>query len=322
MINSKKWRVHALSIGISLVLMVAVYSVIDLGAFAQVWAELHYGWLAWALVATVPLFALTIWRLRVLSPAPVGWGLGCRVNAQASAMNIIAPAKLGEIGKCVFLAQHSKTPVSSWFTLCLFEKMLDLATLLAWCTLGLLLAPALALGFRLAAVPVGGAALGFFVALAIPALALGIAALLTKILPHKLAQLMDKLAYEWQQLTTMLHRNPRRLVLAVGSTIVLWAGHLLQIWLLAKAVGLGLDLWTMLALVPLALVIGLFPFTLAGIGTRDAAFVALLGAYANPAAAAALGLLVTFRYILPILAGLPLLAIDITAWRKALKKFA
>jgi hypothetical protein len=49
------------------------------------------------------------------------------------------------------------------------------------------------------------------------------------------------------------------------------------------------------------------PLTFAGVGTRDAALIIFYQPYLNPPVAAALGLLCTVRYILPALAGLPLL---------------
>ncbi len=314
-----KRHLHVLSIAISLGLLALIYSLIDMQSFVAVWRELQWGWLVLAMLITVPLFMATAWRLQKLSESNLGLGLSCRVNAQASTMNLVAPAKLGDVGKCIFLAQHSKTPVSGWFTLCVFEKLLDLATLLAWCALGLLLSPLLPDGVRWTVLPVGGAAVAFFVALLFRKITIGLMDVMAGHLPDKLANILRKLREEWAQLSMLMQRQPQRFWLAVLVTIALWAGHLLQIWLLAQAVQLDLDLWTMLALVPLALVVGLLPFTLAGIGTRDAAFVLLLGAYGNAPAAAALGLLTTFRYILPALAGIPLLARDMATWRQLLK---
>ncbi|HLE25359.1 MAG TPA: hypothetical protein VI935_06875, partial [Thermodesulfobacteriota bacterium] len=62
-----------------------------------------------------------------------------------------------------------------------------------------------------------------------------------------------------------------------------------------------------LALAPLAILAGLLPLTLAGIGTRDAALIALYQPFFNAPTGAALGLLCTSRYLLPAICGLPLL---------------
>ena len=61
------------------------------------------------------------------------------------------------------------------------------------------------------------------------------------------------------------------------------------------------------ALAPLAILAGLLPLTFAGVGTRDAALVALYAPYFSAATGAALGLLCTSRYFLPAIGGLPFL---------------
>jgi hypothetical protein len=57
----------------------------------------------------------------------------------------------------------------------------------------------------------------------------------------------------------------------------------------------------------MAILVGLVPVTLAGIGTRDAALVYFLGGAVGPGPALALGLFATLRYLVPALAGLPFL---------------
>jgi uncharacterized membrane protein YbhN (UPF0104 family) len=60
-----------------------------------------------------------------------------------------------------------------------------------------------------------------------------------------------------------------------------------------------------MALASLAILAGLVPVTLAGIGTRDAALIYLFRDYLTPEGGAALGLLCTLRYLMPAIAGLP-----------------
>jgi glycosyltransferase 2 family protein len=58
---------------------------------------------------------------------------------------------------------------------------------------------------------------------------------------------------------------------------------------------------------PLVILAGLAPFTFAGIGTRDAAIVLLIGPLVGADKAAALGVLFWLRYLVPGLVGLPLI---------------
>lgn len=60
-----------------------------------------------------------------------------------------------------------------------------------------------------------------------------------------------------------------------------------------------------MAFATLAILAGLLPFTMAGIGTRDAAILFLYAPYLSAGQAAVLGVLATVRYLAPALAGLP-----------------
>ena len=60
-----------------------------------------------------------------------------------------------------------------------------------------------------------------------------------------------------------------------------------------------------LALSPVVLLCGLVPFTLGGIGPRDAATIYLFAEYMAPEPAAAVGLLMISRSILPTMAAIP-----------------
>jgi glycosyltransferase 2 family protein len=60
-----------------------------------------------------------------------------------------------------------------------------------------------------------------------------------------------------------------------------------------------------MAFATLAILAGLLPFTMAGIGTRDAAILFLYAPWLSAGQAAVLGVLATLRYLLPAIAGLP-----------------
>ena len=77
-----------------------------------------------------------------------------------------------------------------------------------------------------------------------------------------------------------------------------------------------MPLLSSLGLSSLAILAGLVPLTLAGVGTRDAAAIYLFAPFMAAPAGAALGLMLTLRYVLPGLAGLPFLAEYIDVLRK------
>ena len=80
---------------------------------------------------------------------------------------------------------------------------------------------------------------------------------------------------------------------------------MVQIWLFIVALNGVVPFMTSLALTPLAILAGLLPLTIAGVGTRDVALIALYQPYFAVATGAALGLLCTTRYLVPVVLGLP-----------------
>lgn len=89
--------------------------------------------------------------------------------------------------------------------------------------------------------------------------------------------------------------------LAVGTSLVIWLMHFIQIWFFILALGLKVPFDVNMALTPLAIFIGLLPMTLAGIGTCDAAPIYFYLPYFSAAGSTALGLLCTLRYPIPAL---------------------
>lgn len=94
----------------------------------------------------------------------------------------------------------------------------------------------------------------------------------------------------------------------VGTTVALWCLHVWQIDLFLRAAGVEVTADVAAARIPLALLAGVVPLTLWGVGTRDAALVALFADVASPATMAAVGLLTASRYLVPGACGALLLA--------------
>jgi hypothetical protein len=104
--------------------------------------------------------------------------------------------------------------------------------------------------------------------------------------------------YFWQ--------NRQRQVFVWALSLFIWLVHLLQIWIFIQALNVqNVGLVTSLGLTPLALLVGLLPLTIAGVGTRDAALIYFYQPHFGAATGAALGLLCTLRCVIWALGGLP-----------------
>jgi hypothetical protein len=79
------------------------------------------------------------------------------------------------------------------------------------------------------------------------------------------------------------------------------------LWLFTVALGLGIPFTVSVSLSAVALMAGQLPFTFAGLGARDVALVVLLAGYTTPELAAAMGVLISSRGLLPPVMGLPIM---------------
>jgi uncharacterized membrane protein YbhN (UPF0104 family) len=120
-------------------------------------------------------------------------------------------------------------------------------------------------------------------------------------------------------------RGRRRWI--VAYSLFLWLVHLVQIWLFTVTLGSDVPFLVCASLSVVALMAGQLPFTIAGLGSRDVVLVLLLGRYMTPESAAALGVLISTRALVPPLIGLPVMwpylssAVgDARQWRQAMEQ--
>ncbi len=137
-----------------------------------------------------------------------------------------------------------------------------------------------------------------------------------RIAPQKISLKIGKLRDSWSEMHKYFWKDKRHLLKITLTSVIIWFGHLLQIWFFTLALKAWVPFLAHLALAPLAILAGLLPLTFAGVGTRDAALIAFYQPYLNAPTAAALGLLCTSRYLLPALGGLPFLGKYLTTIKK------
>jgi uncharacterized membrane protein YbhN (UPF0104 family) len=105
----------------------------------------------------------------------------------------------------------------------------------------------------------------------------------------------------------LLQRAEARRARIVSLSLAIWFLHLAQIYMFFEALRASVPLPAFTAFLPLAIFVGLLPFSIAGIGTRDAALILLFSPYHPGGVLAGVGFCLSLRYVLPALAGLPFL---------------
>lgn len=292
---------RALPIAVSAVLLAVLWWHIDFGAIARAAVAARPAWLIAGVLAVIPLTWGTAVRFQWLSRTAIHAALAARLILAACTLNLVLPSKMGDLAKAWVLERRHGFARSFALSLVVFEKLLDLAALLVWGVLALLWMRPDDARFLIAAAVLSAALI------ALAALMTPLASRLP--VPRRLAGP----AQSWLELVRWFWSDARRAGATLGLSLVLWAGHLAQLWLFARALG-QVPLVASMAAATLSLLAGLLPFTMAGVGTRDLAIVYFYHDWLSPAQCAALGMLATLRYLLPAIAGLPFVS---DYWRKA-----
>lgn len=284
---------------VSAVLLAAIYWRLDWAEFARVAAAARWSWLAGALLLVVPTTLASACRFTLLVPAgAITLTESLKLTLAASVLNLALPSKMGDLAKAWFVARRGHMAGGAALGVVLFEKAADLLALLALCLVGLAAAGRPAPLWLIA--PVAGL------------LAAGVAMLISSRLARAALRLapgrLRGTIEAWRSVQEKLAGERTAAVSIVALSLGAWGLHLAQIWMFARALNAVPPLLKTLALAALALLAGLVPVTLAGIGTRDAALIYLFRDYLTQEGGAALGLLCTLRYVAPALAGLPFLA--------------
>jgi len=103
----------------------------------------------------------------------------------------------------------------------------------------------------------------------------------------------------------LLSENKKNLILAFMSSLGNWVVSLITVYIIFKALGANPPILAIFAFMPLAILIGLIPITLAGMGTRDSVIIYFFAPYATSAQSLGVGLIYSFSgYWLYIIIGL------------------
>jgi uncharacterized membrane protein YbhN (UPF0104 family) len=205
-------------------------------------------------------------------------------------MGTITPSKSGDLMKAYYL--KDRVPVGQVVGSVLAERILDVLVLLA-----LALGGCLAFGRHALAAAAG---LGLAGGLASIVVVLRFRLPLPARVSAKLEPVLGALR--------LLARSPSLLLPVLVYTVLNWLASIVQVVLAYRALGAQVPIVFSAGALPLAIFVGLLPFTLSGMGTRDAAIIALFARFAPKEVSLGVGLLYSlFGYWIPAVVGLPFL---------------
>ena len=292
---------------ISGVLLITLYRSIDIRLIGAELLGADPVWLVLSIGAILPITVVRAIRFFLVAPvgALPGVGEALRLTLVASAANLVIPAKAGDLIKSYFVATRSDTSSGVAVAIVVYERLCDLVAVIAWCLAG----------WAIGGPQVPGLSTPFWAFLGV--IGAVCAALISSeraaaLLPAALAWLhsgerfrrLRDLENGWPGLLRLVRGRRRRII---PLSLLLWLAHLFQIWLFTIALGVPIPFTVCASLSALALMAGLVPITVAGIGTRDVALVVLMAGYMPRESAAAMGILMTTRAFIPALLGISFL---------------
>lgn len=244
------------------------------------------------LMLTFPVLCAIRWELIVRQLGTrLGFWQSFIIVMAAWPLGAITPAKSGDLIKLMFLKNVFR--YSQTTGVILAERMMDLVALSLYGTIG-----AIVYGLHQAGTITGAMLAGviaFFLIAASPAV---------KWIPGK----WQKIVVDVLEASKRIYLNPITFLGTLAVTLLNWFCTFLQTWCCYKAFQTDVPMSYIVAVLPLAIFIGLIPVTLSGMGTRDSAIAAFFSKYASYETNISVGILYSiFGYWLLSLMGVPFL---------------
>ena len=314
------------SLTVSVVLLVSLYSSLNMRLVVETLRSTNKFWLLVSVGMIVPITILRAVRFRLVAPpaALSGVAEALRLTLVSTALNVFVPAKAGDLVKSYFVAKRGGTSIGVAVAIIVYERLCDMFSIVFWCLVGWLVSDVVVSRVPSATWPVLGAiGLACGILLSSERAADLWRGVMTRGQSGRLRKLRQ-LAEGWPDLLHHL-RGRRRIV--VLFSLFLWLVHLTQLWMFTLALSVRMPFMVCASLSAIVLIAGQMPFTIAGLGARDVALVVILAGYMAPETAAAMGILIATRGLLPPLAAIPIMrpylavaTAEARAWRAEMSR--
>ncbi len=273
-----------------LVFFVIFRTTVDAKSFLETAKSANIKFLWYALIAILPTFILSPLRwfyvLKAYDYNPKFKSIFYAVNAANTF--ILIPGRLGDFVKSYFT--KDTVPVAESVGSVIVEKIIDVVVLLLIATVGLFILKQ----------PI------YALCALVVACALPIGIIFIKKIGLRFG--LDKIGLVKKVADAVRIPNHPKYIIASGiASTANWMNSVISTYFLFLAFQTITPLSAVVAYLPLTLFIGLIPITIAGIGVRDSAILALFSKYATSTQSLAVGICYSFLgYFLFMLVGIPL----------------
>lgn len=276
----------------------------------KVWASIqniNFAILFLAILVTVPVVLLKSLKWNILarscninqsfSKSVSGWLVGFSIG-------IITPGRIGDLSRACYL--KGRAGLGTGLTTVVVDRLIDVIVLFILTIAGL--------AFLITSYTIGGLLLPIavlFIALLAIALAFTRRGLVASILrpifrmlvPERYKPKLSSFFTDFYEGISTMGRRKSMVLLSTFVCIVAWCFSMLQYYALSVSLGLGLSFSFIFMVSPLTILLDSLPISFSGLGTRDAAFIYLLG-LAGVAAESALALSIMILIVGYIVTGL------------------
>ena len=237
--------------------------------------------LAFCFTMCIPICSVIRWKgvLRSQKNISISHFEALRMIMVASILNSFLPSKAGDMAKAVFI--RKQCGLTSGVGMTAIERLIDLMVLGLLGIVGFIWS-GLYYGMAGGSILVCGVVVIFVLALILPTEKLPV--------PKKYRQIANDFISTFREWSTNFGAVSQTLAGSLGS----WSLSGLTICSLGSAFCRDSEWGTMLSIFPVAILAGLIPVTISGVGTRDAVFVLLLSNHILVEEATLIGLGYTF----------------------------
>lgn len=295
------------SLAVTALIFFVILSNIDTAQLGSLFLNINLPIFILSMLLLVPAIFLNSyrWKLIIKQSCFITTKKALRLTLMGLTFSSVTPSRIGDLTKAHYLKKEGLLNLKKGVSSVFLEKALDFLTLCFLSLMGLYILGLTPITTPIAILLLVFITLAFLLYLAVFRGGSVLKRLLGFLMRRERIGNMIKDSYS---LLNEVRANKTNLTKIILISITIWIIYLLQFYLFFLAFSYLPPIETILALVPIAILVGMIPITVAGMGTRESALIILFTNYiaAIPVPLVlGVGLLSSLRYWISALFGLP-----------------